>query len=108
MAKRLVAKVGEYEKNGETKGEYVRIGVILSNDSGEYALIDPTVNLAGVLTKQNMLNHAKGKKTGSSVMAAVFTDDDRQRDDRQQSQGYGGGPGGDIDDEIPFGPEWRA
>lgn len=30
------------------------------------------------------------------------------RDDRQQSQGYGGGPGGFDDSEIPFGPEWRA
>ena len=42
MTKRIMAKVGEYEKDGKTKGNYVEIGVILSNENGEYALIDPT------------------------------------------------------------------
>ena len=97
--KRLMAKVGTYEKNGETKGEYVRIGVIMSNDNGEYALLDPTVNLAGVLTKQNMMNHELGKKTGKSVMCSVFTDQQNNT-----SSNVAPPPAGDPDlnDDIPF------
>lgn len=104
MTKRITAKVGEYEKDGQTKGRYVDIGVILSNDNGEYALLDPTVNLAGVLTQQNMMNHRNGKKTGDKVMCSIF---DRNRQQGGQSQG-GAPAGGGFDDEIPFAPEWRA
>ena len=96
MAKRLAAKVGEYQKDGQTKGEYVNLGVILSNDNGEYILLDPTVNLGAVLTLQNMLNHKAGKKISNRVMVGVFSDDNRG------SQGGGNGGGGDVDDEIPF------
>ena len=74
MAKRLVAKIGTYEKDGQTKGEYVKLGVILENDNGEYALIDPTVNLSGVLTKQNIMAHSEGKPARSNVMCSLFTD----------------------------------
>jgi hypothetical protein len=109
MVKRLVAKVGEYEKDGQTKGEYVRLGVILSNDNGEYALIDPTVNLAGVLTKQNMMNHRKGNKPRDNVMASIFTDENRNNgggysgggSSYQDDRNTGGQQGG-LDDEIPF------
>lgn len=107
MVKRLTAKVGEYEKDGETKGRYVDIGVILSNDNGEYALLDPTVNLAGVLTQQNILGHAKGNKPRDRVMVSVFDNSRPQSEDRGQ-QSYGGGPMGGIDDEIPFSPEVRG
>lgn len=105
--KRLVAKVGEYTKDGQQKGEYVRIGVIMSNDNGEYALIDPCVNLAGVLQKQNRFNHSNGKKTGDSVMCSIFDDtrlhrqDTQQQADRQQAQQSAPNMG-DFDDDIPF------
>ena len=102
MARRLVAKIGEYQKDGETKGEYVKIGVILSNDNGEYALIDPTVNLAGVLMKQRILNQQKG---GDSVMCGVY-DDSQQRNNgggqQQQSSGQQQGGGFDPASDIPF------
>ena len=95
MTKRLVAKVGEYEKNGEVKGEYVRIGVILSNQNGEYALLDPTINLAGVLQKQNRYKHSRGEQTGDSVMVSVFSDEPRQaQQDAPQA--------GNFDDALPF------
>jgi len=61
MSKRLSAKTGEYTKDGETKGEYTQIGVILQNDNGEYLLLDPTINLAGVLAKQNILALNQGR-----------------------------------------------
>lgn len=98
MVKRLTAKIGEYEKDGQTKGRYVEVGVILSNDKGEYILMDPTVNLAGVLTLQNMMNHKAGRKTGDRVMVGVFSED-------RGGSGSGGGGGGgrhDMDDEIGF------
>lgn len=96
--KRLAVKVGEYEKNGETKGEYVRLGVIMTNnDGGEYLLLDPAVNLAGCLTRQNMMNHKKGKKTGDKLLCSVFSD-------QQQSQGQqqSAPAGDDFGDDIPF------
>ena len=97
MAKKLVAKVGEYEKDGQTKCRYVNLGVILSNDKGEYALLDPTVNLAGVLQQQNMMNHAAGRKVGDRVMVSVFDDDNRQQNPTQPAP-----KSRDLDDSIPF------
>lgn len=93
MTKRIMAKVGEYEKDGKTKGNYVEIGVILSNENGEYALIDPTVNLAGVLMKQRVLAQKQQKKvTGDSVMCSIF--------DNSQPQSGNDVPG--FDDDIGF------
>lgn len=92
MTKRLMAKVDEYEKDGKTKGKYVEIGVILSNSDGEYALIDPTVNLAGVLMKQRVLSQKNKKQGGSSVMCSIF-------DNSTQGQ-QSGSP--DYDDDIGF------
>ncbi len=98
MVKQLSAKVGEYQKDGQTKGKYVDIGVVLSGDHGEYVLLDPTVNLAGILSLQNMMNHKAGRKTGDRVMAGVFSDDNRQGG----GSSNGGGGGTVVDDEIPF------
>ena len=84
MAKRLVAKVGEYQKDGQTKGEYQRLGVLMpSNDGGEYILLDPSINLAGVLIKQNSLAAGKGGQQRDTVMVSVF-------DDANQNQQQGG------------------
>jgi len=118
MARRLVAKVGEYEKQGEKKGEYVKIGVIMNSSDGEYVLLDPTVNLAGILIKQRLLSP---RKRGDMVMVSVFDDDRQQqntgrgggqprsqyRDNQQQQggqqpQGQGQGNFDDFDDDIPF------
>ena len=30
MAKRIVAKTGQYQKDGQTKGEYTKLGVMLN------------------------------------------------------------------------------
>lgn len=79
MAKRLVAKTGEYQnQQQETKGEYTKIGVILNGDNGEYMLLDPTVNLAGVLVKQNIYAVQQGKQQRDSIMVSVFEDDNQQ------------------------------
>lgn len=91
MTKRLVAKVGTYEKNGETKGEYVKIGALLNGNNGEYLLLDPTINLAGVLAKQNVMALNEGKIQRDSVMCSLFEDDNNQQQGQQQQapqQGY--------------------
>lgn len=114
MTKRLAAKVGEYQKDGQTKGEYVKLGVVLSNDNGEYLLLDPSVSLAGVLAKQNALASAKGQQLRDNVMVSVFTDQpqqsapqqgggyQQQRQQPPQQQPAQGQPGGYVPDDIPF------
>jgi single-stranded DNA-binding protein len=101
--KKLLIKIDSYEnQNGETKNKYVELGVIkTTQDGNEYALINPTVNLAGCLTQQNMLNHKDGKQVGKNVMCGVFTDQPKQPTQQQQSQQQ---PQSDefMDDSIPF------
>ena len=113
MSKDIVAKTGEYtNREGETKSEWTKIGVVLSNQNGEYILLDPSVNLSGVLQKQNMLAMEQRKsgnekaRTGKAVMCSVFDRDQNQGGGQQQSQ-----PriqempqGGGMDDDIPFAP----
>ena len=106
MTKDVVAKTGEYtNRDGETKSEWIKIGVILSNQNGEYMLLDPAVNLAGVLTKQNMLAAEKRKqgdekaRTGTSVMCSIF-DKDQPQAPAQQAPSQPSG--GSADDDIPF------
>lgn len=93
MAKRITVKVDEYEKDGQTKGKYVEIGVILSNDKGEYMLLDPTVNLAGVLMKQRVLAQKNKSKGGDMVMCSIFDND---------NQGKSSTRAPDYDDDIGF------
>jgi hypothetical protein len=88
MAKRLAAKTGTYTKDGAEKGEYTRLGVLMQgNDGGEYMLLDPTVNLAGVLVKQNILAAKQGKEPRDSIMVSVF-DDNHGHGVQQPQQGY--------------------
>lgn len=103
MAKRIMAKTGEYQNSqGETKGNWTEIGVILSNENGEYALIDPTVNLAGVLMKQRVMNHGKQVKSkGDMVMCSIFTDEQKQGQiPPQQPGGHIVNNGDDFNDQI--------
>lgn len=97
MAKRLVVKVDEYVKDGQTKGKYTEVGVILSNDNGEYVLLDPAVSLSGVLAKQNSLASKNGKQERDMIMASIFTDEPRQQAAPQQDQGFS-----DLESDPPF------
>lgn len=88
MTKRLSAKTGSFvNQQGETKGEYTKIGVILSNSNGEYMLLDPAVSLAGILVKQNALAAKEGKPIRDNVMASIFNDEAPQQ--QQNNQSYG-------------------
>lgn len=89
MTKRVVAKTGEFQNaQNKTKGEYTRLGVVLSNENGEYMLLDPTVSLAGVLAKQNAYAVKQGKPVRDSVMVSFFSDDNQQQQQTPQQQQY--------------------
>ena len=95
MAKRIVAKTGEYtNQQNEQKGEYTKLGVMLNNNNGDYMLLDPSVNLAGVLIKQNALAAKTGKEQRDMVMISIFEDDNQNQQQnnnqgQQQQGGYG-------------------
>mgnify|MGYP003678140902 CR=1 FL=1 len=87
MSKRLSAVVGEYTKDGQQKAEWQNVGVLIVGKNGkEYALLDPTVNLAGVLLKQNVLAAKKGEQPSDMVMSSVF-DENNQNQSQGQQQG---------------------
>lgn len=94
MTKRLSAVVGEYTKDGQQKAEWANIGVIITGKNGkEYALLDPTVNLAGVLLKQNVLAGKKNEAPSDMVMTSIFEESQQgqqQNNQQQQGQGQGG------------------
>jgi|APSaa5957512576_1039674.scaffolds.fasta_scaffold67808_2 single-stranded DNA-binding protein len=109
MAKDIVASVGKYtNNNGEEKYNNVKVGVILEKNGKEFALIDPTVNIAGVLAKQNMLNHAEGKQIHDSVMCSIFDNSNRQQQPQQnqqqpqQNQRAAPAAPDDFNDDLPF------
>lgn len=90
MAKKIVAVVGEYQnQQGEQKAEFCEIGVVnVSQNGKEYVLLDPTVNIAGVLAKQNALAMKKGEQVRDMVMCSLL-ERDNQGQQAPQQQGYG-------------------
>ncbi len=105
MARRITAKIEEYQKDGQTKGKYIEIGVILENSNGEYMMLNPTVDLAGVLMKQRILAQETGKKVGGSVLCSIFDNDNQSSQPRQhptQSAPVQETQPDDGFDDIPF------
>ena len=94
--KKLVAKVGTYQKDGETKNRYQDVGAIMSNSNGEYALLNPAVNLAGLLLQQN----AMSGENRTSVMISVFDNDNRQQPQQQPAQNNSAPQ--DFEQDAPF------
>ena len=88
MTRRLLAKVGTYTNaQNEQKNEYVKLGILKQGDQGgEYMILDPSVNLAGVLLKQNALAAKEGKQLRDAVMVSVFENDNQQQSQPQQGQ----------------------
>lgn len=81
MTKRLVAVTGEYvsKQDNQQKAEYTEIGVIITGKNGkDYALLDPAINLAGVLLKQNALAAKRGEAPSDRVMLSVFEQESQQ------------------------------
>jgi hypothetical protein len=100
MTKRLSAITGEYQdQQGNQKAEWTNVGVIITGKNGkDYALLDPTVNLAGILAKQNVLAMKKGEQLSDMVMTSVFEENNQQQQQGgyqapQQQGGYQPAPG---------------
>lgn len=87
MAKKITARVGSYTNGqGETKGRFVEIGALgMSQNGKEYALINPTVDLAGVLQLQNIEAAKEGKELSDRIICSVFDSDNQQQ---APQQGY--------------------
>ena len=88
MTKRLSAVVGEYtdKQTGQQKAEWASLGIIgVSTNGKEYMLLDPTINLAGVLLKQNVLAANKGEKLSDMVMISII-DEQAQNNNQNQQQ----------------------
>jgi len=86
MSKRISAVIDEYKKDGQDKAKWIDIGAILTNNNGkEYILLNPEVNLAGVLAKQNALEFAKGGQMRSNVMCSIVEDSNQNN---QQQGGF--------------------
>ena len=58
----------------------------------DYVLLDPTVNLAGVLLKQNVLAQKRNEAPSDMVMTSIFEDNNQgqQQGNYQQPQQQGG------------------
>lgn len=64
----VMVKVGEYQKDGQTKSEYKKAGVMMVNDDGsEYLIMDRTFNPAGVPNPDNK----------ATVILSLFSDQNK-------------------------------
>lgn len=96
MAKKydLVVKVGEYtDGQGQTKGRFKNIGVMMEGDNGPYLLLDRTFNPAGV----------GGNEGRESIIVSLY--EPRQDGAGQQAPvaKSGGYKARDLDgDDVPF------
>lgn len=88
IVKDLSVKTGTYEKGGRTKGTYMKVGVIMTDEKGDqFILLDKTFNPAGIETNGSprvlISVYDKPKETNRDL------DNNKQFDDAN-------------DDEIPF------
>jgi hypothetical protein len=107
MARRLVCKTGTYVDNqGATKNRWTNIGVMMSNDNGEYILLDGSVSVAGIMALQNQMTDTPR----GNVMVSIFDDDKQQgtaqrtqpQNNNQQQQKAAPEAYDSFDDDVPF------
>lgn len=81
----IVATVGTYTKNGQTKNKYKNVGVVMEKDGKPFILLDKTFNPAGM----------PGDK--ENILLSLYEPKDKSDDYNQDRKS-----GFDLDDEIPF------
>lgn len=96
----VVATVGKYEKNGETKYISRKVGAVIQTDKGFRMKMDAFFNPAG----------CKVDEDGSIWLALFEPRDDQQQGQPQQQQrqqtqrSQQAAPPDDFDESIPFAP----
>jgi single-strand DNA-binding protein len=93
----VVATVGKYEKNGETKYISRKVGAVIQTDKGFRMKMDAFFNPAG----------CKVDEDGSIWLALFEPRDDQQQPQQQRQQpqrNQQAAPPDDFDSEIPFLP----
>ena len=90
----LVVKVGEYQKDGQTKARTVKVGVVMENDKGMYIIMDRTFNPAGVPNPDN-------KESIFISMYDAKPNDGYAAHNEAKANGYQA-QDDDINDSVPF------
>jgi hypothetical protein len=90
----LVVKVGEYtDGQGQTKGRFKNVGVMMDGDKGPYLLLDRTFNPAGV----------GGNEGRESIIVSLYEPKDNVGQQQAPAVKSGGYKARDLDgDDVPF------
>ena len=91
----LVVKVGEYtDGQGQTKGRFKNVGVMMEGDKGPYLLLDRTFNPAGV----------GGNEGRESIIVSLYEPKDGGGQQAPAAKSGGSQPNWrDLDgDDVPF------
>jgi single-strand DNA-binding protein len=97
----VVATVGKYEKNGETKYISRKVGAVIQTDKGFRMKMDAFFNPAG----------CKVDEDGSIWLALFEPRDDQQQTQQQaprQAQRSQQAAPPDFDDDLPFANPYRG
>lgn len=88
----VVARVGEYEKDGQTKSKWQNVGVVMQTDKGHILLLEPWFNPGGL------------PRDGDKAILSLF--EPNEGGSRGQSNARDSGSQGrtdyDDDESIPF------
>ena len=90
----LVVKTGEYtDGQGQTKGRFKNVGVMMEGDNGPYLLLDRTFNPAGV----------GGNEGRESIIVSMYEPKDNVGQQQAPAAKSGGYKARDLDgDDVPF------
>jgi hypothetical protein len=90
----LVVKTGEYtDGQGQTKGRFKNVGVMMEGDNGPYLLLDRTFNPAGV----------GGNEGRESIIVSLYEPKDGVGQQQAPAAKLGGYKARDLDgDDVPF------
>lgn len=91
----IVATVGTYQKNGETKNKFKNVGVVMEKDGKPFILLDRTFN-------HGALPNPDGRDT---VLLSLYEAKEKDSDYNQglkHSESKGNAYVNDLDDSIDF------
>ena len=108
MAKKydLVVKVGEYTDNqGQTKGRFKNVGVMMEGQNGPYLLLDRTFNPAGVGGNDGresiIISMYEPKQDGQGGGLRTELPQSQQQHSAAKANAYQPQPR-DLADDVPF------